>query len=273
MNQNPETGTQTAETHAPEHPVGKHSVLAFGVDIGGSGVKGAVVDVTTGQQVTERKKIATPRPSTPDAVAEVVRKLVEDAEWDGPVGITVPSVVRNQIALSAANIDPAWIGTEVQELFRRHLGSRDIAVLNDADAAGLAEVRYGDPTARTGAAMMLTFGTGIGSALLIDGELYPNTELGHLPFKTTTAERYASSKVKEAEQLSYAQWAARVDEVMHAYSDLFNPQTFIVGGGISRDADAWVPLLTVEQDVVPAQLRNEAGIVGAALAAIENTMP
>ncbi|MDR6277534.1 polyphosphate--glucose phosphotransferase [Corynebacterium suicordis] len=250
-----------------------HDDLAFGVDIGGSGVKGALVNVRTGELVSERQKIKTPQPSTPDAVAEVVRQLVDAEHWDGPVGITVPSVVREQVALTAANIDPLWIGTHVQDLFQGHLGAREITVLNDADAAGLAEVRFGDPTARTGAVMMLTFGTGIGTALLIDGELYPNTELGHLPFGSTTAEKYASSKVREKENLSYADWAQRVDEVMHAYSKLFNPLTFVVGGGISRDADRWVPLLTVEQDVVPAQLRNEAGIIGAALAVKENTKP
>lgn len=255
------------------HSTTPQSVLAFGVDIGGSGIKGALVDVRTGQLVTDRRKVATPQPSTPDAVAAVVADIVNESHWDGPVGVTVPAVVRSQVTRSAANIDRAWIGADLQELFKRHLGDRDISILNDADAAGLAEVRYGDPTARTGAAMMLTFGTGIGSALLIDGELYPNTELGHLPFKDITTERYASSKVKDRERLSYAEWAGRVDEVMHVFSDLFNPQTFVVGGGISRDADRWVPLLTVEQDVVPAQLRNEAGIIGAALAVIENTKP
>lgn len=247
--------------------------MAFGVDIGGSGVKGALVDLDAGEELTPRAKIATPRPSTPDAVAEVVRTLVDNEHWDGAVGITLPSVINNQVAATAANIDPSWIGVDVQEVFSRHLGKRDIAVLNDADAAGIAEVRYGDPTTRTGAVMMLTFGTGIGSALLMNGHLYPNTELGHMPFRDTTAEKYASSKVREIENLTYEQWAARVDAVLHEYSRLFNPTTFVVGGGISRDADKWVPLLTVTQNVLPAALRNEAGIIGAALAVQEGILP
>lgn len=250
-----------------------NSHLAFGVDIGGSGVKAALVDVRTGQQVSERAKILTPQPSTPDAVADVVRQLADAADWSGPVGVTVPAVVRGQVTRTAANIDSSWIGTDLRALFRRHLGDRDVTVLNDADAAGMAEVRFGDPLARSGAVMMLTFGTGIGSALLVDGQLYPNTEMGHMPFRDTEAEKYASSKIKDAEQLSFEQWAARVDEVMHLYSALLNPQTFIVGGGISREADKWVPLLTVEQDVVPARLRNEAGIIGAALAVTEQVAP
>ena len=252
----------------------QNPTLAFGIDIGGSGVKGALVDVATGTQVTERKRIATPQPSTPDAVAEVVRELIDAENWDGPVGITVPAVVRQQVTKTAANIDKAWIDTDVQELFRRHLGEqRDITVLNDADAAGMAEVRFGDRKARTGSVMMLTFGTGIGSALLMDGNLYPNTELGHMKMKKTTAEKYASSKVRDDEELSYKEWAKRVNKVMEHYSELFNPQTFIVGGGISRKADKWVPYLTIEQEVIPAKLRNEAGIIGAALAVHEGLRP
>ena len=252
----------------------QNSTLAFGIDIGGSGVKGALVDVSNGTQITERKRVATPQPSTPDAVAEVVCELIEAENWDGPVGITVPSVVRQQVTKTAANIDKSWIGTDVQKLFKRHLGEdREISVLNDADAAGMAEVRFGDPLARTGAVMMLTFGTGIGSALLMDGNLYPNTELGHMKMKKTTAEKYASSKVREVEELSYKEWAGRVNKVMERYSQLFNPQLFIVGGGISRKADKWVPYLEVEQDVIPAKLRNEAGIIGAALAVTEGLRP
>ncbi|KGM19435.1 polyphosphate--glucose phosphotransferase [Corynebacterium auriscanis] len=247
--------------------------LSFGVDIGGSGVKAAIVDLKTGEFVTERLKIATPQPAEPDAVAEVVLQLMQEAAWDGPVGITVPAVVKNQFTRSAANIGGDWIGTDCQELFHRHLGDREIAVLNDADAAGLAEVAYGDEAARSGAVMLLTFGTGIGSALLMDGNLYPNSELGHLPFENTTCEKWASSAVKEKEDLPFKEWAKRVDQVMHLYGKLFSPQTFVVGGGISRKADKWVPRLTVEQKVVPAQLRNQAGIVGAAMAVRDGFRP
>ena len=250
-----------------------NSDLSFGVDIGGSGVKAAVVDMKTGEFVTERLKIATPQPANPDAVAEVVKELMEEADWNGPVGITVPAVVKNQITRSAANIGGDWIGTDCQELFRKHLGNREVAVLNDADAAGLAEVAYGDEQARSGSVMLLTFGTGIGSALLMDGNLYPNSELGHLPFGHTSCEKWASSAVKEKEDLSFKEWAKRVDQVMHEYARLFSPQTSVVGGGISRKADKWVPLLTVEQKVVPAQLRNKAGIVGAAMAVRDGFRP
>lgn len=247
--------------------------LGFGVDIGGSGVKAAIVNLNTGDLVTERFKIATPQPSTPDAVADVVRELVDMAKWKGPVGITVPAVVRDQHTCSAANIDDAWLGLDVQKLFNKHLGDRDIAVLNDADAAGLAEAALGDPAVREGAVLLLTFGTGIGSALLIDGTLYPNTELGHLPFGTTEAEGWASSAVKEREDLSYKEWSKRVDQVLHSYSALLQPQTFVVGGGISRKADKWVPRLTVEQNVVPATFRNQAGIIGAAIAVRDGIKP
>ena len=248
--------------------------LSFGVDIGGSGVKGAVVDLNTGGLVTERFKILTPKPSTPDAVAEVVRKLMDRAEWDGPGGVTVPAVVKDQKARTAANIDKSWIDTDMQELFKRHLGEREIAVLNDADAAGLAEVKYGEESAKQGAVLMLTFGTGIGSAMLCDGHLFPNSELGHLPHdENGDVEWYASSAAKDREELSYKKWAARVDEVLHAYSALFSPRTFIVGGGISRKADKWVPLLTVEENVIPAKLRNQAGIIGAAMAVQDGIKP
>ncbi|WKD61368.1 Polyphosphate glucokinase [Corynebacterium ciconiae DSM 44920] len=245
----------------------------FGIDIGGSGVKGAKVDLDTGEFIGDRLKIATPQPATPEAVAEVVAEIVEHFEWTGPVGITVPAIVKNQVALSAANIDPSWINTDVSELFSKHLDNEQIVVLNDADAAGLAEVRYGDERARTGAAILLTIGTGIGSAMLIDGTLFPNTELGHMNVGKKEAEQLASSAAKEREELSYKKWAKRVSKVFNEYERLLNPSVFIVGGGISRKADKWVPLLTVDTPVIPAQLRNRAGIVGAALAAEDNITP
>lgn len=251
----------------------EHPELGFGVDIGGSGVKAAIVDLSTGALVSERFKIATPQPATPDAVAHVVRELVDMAQWEGPVGITVPAVVSDQVARSAANIDKGWIGTDLQALFTQYLGDRDIAVLNDADAAGIAEVALGDDIVRSGATILLTFGTGIGSAMLINGVLFPNSELGHMAFANTEAEKWASSAVKEREDLSYKEWSKRVDDVMHVYADLFNPQTFVVGGGISRKAEKWVPRLTVEQTVIPARLRNQAGIIGAAIAVRDGILP
>ena len=247
--------------------------LGFGVDIGGSGVKGAVVDLHNGDFVGERVKIATPKPATPDAVAEVVAQIVRECEWEGPVGITLPSVVTQQVARSAANIDESWVGTNVHDLFTRALGRERISVLNDADAAGIAEVAFGDEAARSGAVIFLTFGTGIGSAFLVDGTLFPNTELGHMLIDGTEAEHFASSAAKDREELSYKKWAKRVDKVLREYDRLFNPAAFVVGGGISRHADKWVPLLSVDTPVVPAALRNRAGIVGAAMAAQDHVAP
>lgn len=252
-------------TTAPRH--------GFGIDVGGSAVKGARVDLTTGEFIGERFKIATPRPATPEAIAHVIVELLQRAEWLGPVGITLPSVVHNSIAHSAANIDPEWIGVNTTELFRRFLGDRDFTVLNDADAAGLAEVAYGDPRAREGAVLFLTFGTGIGSAMLVDGRLFPNTELGHMIVGKQEAEHQASSAVKDNLELNFKQWASRVNVVMGEYEKLFNPTTFIVGGGISRKFDKWGPSLDLKTPVFPAQLRNRAGIVGAALAMDQGMRP
>lgn len=247
--------------------------LSAGVDVGGSGIKGAVVNLATGEFVGERIKIATPRPATPNAVATVVAEVINQLEWDGPVGVTLPSVIKQQIALTAANIDDSWIGTDVETLFAEHLGARPVAVLNDADAAGLAEVAFGGEEARTGAVIFLTFGTGIGSAFFADGRLFPNTELGHLLVDGTEAEHLASSAVKDAEDLSYKAWAKRVDTVLHEFNRLFNPAAFVVGGGISQKSEKWVPLLTVDVPVIPAQLRNRAGIVGAAMAVHDHVTP
>ncbi|ALC06099.1 Polyphosphate glucokinase [Corynebacterium deserti GIMN1.010] len=245
----------------------------FGIDIGGSGIKGAVVDMETGEFIGERIKIATPKPATPEAVAEVVAEIVAQAEWDGPVGITLPSVVRGQIALSAANIDKSWIGTDVHELFDRHLGGREITVLNDADAAGIAEATFGNPAAREGAVILLTLGTGIGSAFLIDGVLFPNTELGHLIVDGDEAEHLASAAVKESEDLSWKKWTKRLNAVLEEYEKLFSPSVFIIGGGISRKHEKWLPLVEIDTDVVPAELRNRAGIVGAAMAVAKHLAP
>lgn len=252
-----------------------HDTTRFGcgIDIGGSGVKGAIVDYSNGEFASERIKIATPAPATPEAVAKVVADIVGQHEWDGPVGICLPSVVVNQVALTAANIDKSWIGTNVHDLFREHLGGREIAVLNDADAAGLAEVSFGDPVVRSGGVLFLTFGTGIGSAFLSDGALFPNTELGHMMIGDQEAEHMASSAARDREELSYKKWAKRVTKVLKEYERLFNPSTFVVGGGISRNHDKWVPLLDIDTPVVPAQLRNRAGIVGAAMAARKLVKP
>lgn len=246
---------------------------ALGIDVGGSGIKGAVVDLSSGEFVGDRHKITTPQKSTPEAVAEVIGEIVEHFSWDGPVGITLPSVVKDEVVLTAANIDDSWIGTDVAELFSRHLPGREVTVLNDADAAGLAEVAFGHPDAGRGAVVFLTFGTGIGSAVLVDGELFPNTELGHMVVDGAEAEHQASSAVKDREDLSYKKWAKRVDRVITEYEKLLNPTCFIVGGGISRTHEKWVPHLTVGTPVRAAELRNRAGIVGAAMAVAKQLHP
>lgn len=247
--------------------------LAFGIDIGGSGIKGAVVDLTTGEFVDERIKLPTPRPATPEAVAAIVREIVDQCGWEGPVGITLPSVVVGQKVLSAANIDKSWLGVDAQEIFSRHLDERRFTVLNDADAAGLAEVAYGDPSARTGSVLFLTVGTGIGSALVVDGTLFPNTELGHVTVGDAEAEWQASSAAKDREELSYKKWAKRLTTVLREYEKIINPQTFIIGGGISRKFDKWGPLLEISTPIKAAKLRNTAGIVGAAMAISQGLEP
>lgn len=240
--------------------------LAFGIDIGGSGVKGAVVDLDTGLLTHERLKIATPQPSTPAAVAAAVAALVAEAGWDGPVGLTMPCVVLDGRARTAANIDAGWIGTDARALFGAALGGRPVTVLNDADAAGLAEDVYGAARDLDGLTLLLTFGTGIGSALLYDGTLVPNSELGHLHIDGIEAEHLAAASIKDREGLDYPAWAERVSTVLRHLEDLFWPKVIVAGGGISRDHEQWIPLLTNRTPVIPAVLKNTAGIVGAAMA-------
>ena len=238
----------------------------FGVDVGGSGVKGGVVDLETGQLVGDRIKLLTPQPSTPEAVAETVAEIIRQAEWDGPVGITLPSVVTGGVARSAANIDKKWIGTDARALFSEALGGRLVTVLNDADAAGIGEDALGAGKDAKGVVILLTFGTGIGSAILHDGVLLPNTEFGHMEVDGKEAEHRAASSVKEKKDLSYKEWAGEVSRVLTRFENLMCPDLFIAGGGISRKNEKWIPHLTNRTPVVPAALLNTAGIVGAALA-------
>jgi polyphosphate glucokinase len=246
----------------------RKATTAFGVDIGGSGIKGALVDLDRGELTTERVKYLTPHPSTPEAVAEVVGRLVREAGWSGVLGATFPAVIKHGVAQSAANVDKSWIGTDVDKVFTDITGC-DVTVLNDADAAGLAEARYGAAKGVKGVVIMLTFGTGIGSALLIDGVLVPNTELGHLELDGGDAEKKASSAARDNEGLSYKQWAKRVQRYLAHVEKLFTPDLIVVGGGISKNSEKWVPLLDLRAPVKPAELLNNAGIVGAALAARE----
>ncbi|WP_019807488.1 polyphosphate--glucose phosphotransferase [Saccharomonospora halophila] len=258
----PTTGATTATTGAGR---------GFGIDIGGSGIKGGLVDLDTGELVGDRLRIDTPRPATPDAVADVVAEVVGTFGWDGPVGVTLPSVVKRGRARSAANIDPSWIGRDADVLFAGRLGRRstEVAVLNDADAAGMAEMRFGAREGRAGVAVLLTFGTGIGSALFQDGRLVPNTEFGHIEIDGIDAEKRAAASAKDNEGLSYPEWAERVDRYLTVLDTLLSPDLYIVGGGVSRKAEKWVPSLTVDTPVIAASLLNNAGIVGAAAAAAE----
>jgi len=238
---------------------------ALGIDIGGSGIKAAPVNLATGALVRDRYRIPTPQPSTPRAVVEVVKKLTTHFQWSGRVGITFPGVVRHGVLLSAANMHKGWIGVDAPKAFRRATKG-SVTVLNDADAAGLAEMTLGAGKRARGVVLVLTFGTGIGSALFVDGRLVPNTELGHVELRGRDAELRASERAREDGNLSWVRWAQRVDEFLHHLEMLFSPDLFIIGGGASKKADKFLPLLTVNAKVVPARLRNEAGIVGAALA-------
>lgn len=243
----------------------------FGIDIGGSGIKGALVDLEQGQLIGDRLRIDTPQPSTPEAVADVVAEIVTHFGWDGPVGVTLPAVVKKGVAHTAANIDKNWIGTDADALFASRIGRgiEDVAMLNDADAAGMAEIRFGDPAARKGVTALLTFGTGIGSAVFHDGKLVPNTEFGHLEVDGHDAEKRAAASVKDNEGLSYHDWAKRVKRYLTVLENLIWPDLFIVGGGVSKKAEKWVPLLDIRTPIVVASLQNNAGIVGAAAAAVE----
>ncbi|HYB85738.1 MAG TPA: ROK family protein [Streptosporangiaceae bacterium] len=239
----------------------------LGIDIGGSGIKAAPVDVTTGTFTAPRIKVPTPRPALPRPVADAVKGLVADFGWTGPAGITFPGVVIDGVTWSAANLDPAWVGLDAQALLGKAAG-RTVSMLNDADAAGLAEMKFGAGAGERGTVLMLTFGTGIGSALFADGELVPNTELGHIQIHGKDAEERASERAREEHNLSWEKWASRVDDYLKHVEALIWPSLFIIGGGISRKGDKFIPMLTsVRGRVVPAKLQNDAGIVGAAMAA------
>jgi polyphosphate glucokinase len=238
----------------------------FGVDVGGSGIKGGIVDLDTGALVGERFKLATPQPATPAAVATTVAAVVREFGWTGKLGVTYPGVVTNGIVRTAANVDKDWIGTNAAEVISAELGGQEVTVLNDADAAGLAEEHYGAGKDNTGLIVLLTFGTGIGSAVIHNGVLLPNTEFGHLEVGGKEAEHRAASSVKERKEWNYQRWTEEVTKVLVVVENAIWPDLFIAGGGISRKADRWIPMLKNRVPVVPAALLNTAGIVGAAMA-------
>ena len=240
----------------------------LGIDIGGTGIKAAPVDVTAGKLTAERVKIDTPHPAVPDAIAEVVQQQVTGFAWTGPVGVTFPGVVIDNVIKTAANVDKSWIGTNARELFGLATGL-PVTVINDADAAGLAEMKFGAGVAQKGTVLMLTLGTGIGSALFTDGILVPNTEFGHIEIRGKDAEKRASELVREEHDLSWGKWAGRVDEYLAHMEQLVSPQLIIIGGGISKKSEKFLPLLTgLRAKVVPAGMLNDAGIVGAAMASV-----
>lgn len=241
----------------------------LGIDIGGSGIKGAPVDTAAGTLTADRLRIETPQPATPNAVAGTVAEIARHFEWSGPIGATFPAIVQQGVIRSAANVDQSWIGADADRIFTEATGSA-VTVLNDADAAGIAEITFGAGREVAGVVLLLTFGTGIGSALFVDGRLVPNTELGHLEVNGHDAESRAAASVRDDHDLSWKQWAERVDEYLHVVEALFSPALIIVGGGVSRKHDKFLPLIDLDTPVVPAQLLNQAGIVGAAMAAAKD---
>ncbi|MFB9377816.1 polyphosphate--glucose phosphotransferase [Kineococcus gynurae] len=243
------------------------------MDIGGSGIKGCPVDLVAGQFATDRQRFDTPQPSTPAAVAPVVAQLVEsfgaqsDAlTGDGPVGITFPAVVQHGITRTAANVDDSWIGFDAETLFAETLG-RPVTVVNDADAAGYAEAAFGAAKGVKGVVVVTTLGTGIGSVLIVDGKLVPNTEFGHLEIGGHDAEKKAADSARERHDLSWSQWAKRLQRYYSHLENLLWPDLIVVGGGVSKKHEKFLPLLDLRTPIVPAQLRNDAGIIGAAMLA------
>jgi polyphosphate glucokinase len=242
------------------------SNCALGIDIGGSGIKGAVIDLTAGDFATERLRIETPQESTPDNVAAVVGEIVDnfaDQLGDGPIGITIPAIVLHGVTVSAANIHQSWVNCPAQKIFAEALG-RDVVLVNDADAAGVAEVGFGAAKGHPGLVIVTTLGTGIGSAIIHGGVLVPNSELGHLEIDGYDAEKRAAASVRTREQLSWDEYVPRLQRYYETVEFLFSPDLLVVGGGVSKKADKFLPRLKLRTPIVPAQLQNRAGIIGAA---------
>jgi polyphosphate glucokinase len=248
--------------------------LAIGVDVGGSGIKAAVVDTQSGEMVSERLRVATPQPSTPDRVSatisRLIRRLVKAADLpaDTPVGVGLPGVAIGGQLKTAANIDPAWVDYPIAEKLSKSL-KRRVDIVNDADAAGIAEMRFGVGAGKPGTVIFLTLGTGVGSGVFVDGTLVPNTEFGQMEIRGRPAERRSASAARQRRGLSWKAWAQDLDEHLQRIEDLMWPTLFILGGGVSKNGDKFIPRLTVRTPVVAAQLRNDAGIIGAAIVAVE----
>jgi len=248
-----------------------HHSYPLGIDVGGSGIKAAPVDLDKGVFASKRKRVDTPQPATPDSVIEVIATLVEhfaDQVGDAPIGVTVPAVVTHGTVRSAANIDKAWIDFEGEKAMAKALG-REVTLINDADAAGYGELHYGAAVNENGLVILTTLGTGIGSAILYNNLLVPNSELGHLEIDGKDAEKEAASSVKDHLGLSYKEYVVRLQRYYEVLEALFSPDLFVIGGGISKDADQFIPLLRLRTPIIPAQLENKAGIIGAARLAAE----
>ncbi len=243
----------------------------MGVDVGGSAIKGAVIDLETGALVTKRFKHSTPQPATPDAVIDRVADIVRSCEWQGPVGCGLPGVIRSGLVDSAPHLDQSWLGVNAVDLLAAALGM-PVVTLNDAAAAGIAEMRFGAGKGRMGTVLLLTLGTGIGSALFVDGTLIPNTELGHVEMWGGRAEERASATARKTAGLSWGEWAALLTEYFNALDNLLAPDLIIVGGGVSRSHQKFLPLVRTRTEVVPARLCNNAGLIGAALVTVPDAL-
>ncbi|HET9589072.1 MAG TPA: ROK family protein [Anaerolineales bacterium] len=237
----------------------------LGIDVGGSGIKGAPVDIRTGQLLAERVRIKTPKGAEPEPIADVVAEIARGFEWKSPIGIGFPAPIKTGVAMMAANVSEKWVGLDADELFTRVTGC-DCTMINDADAAGLAEMKFGAGKGQRGTVIMITLGTGIGTAIFHRGNLLPNTEFGHLEMNGREAEHRASDAVRQREDLSWKKYAKRLNKYLAEMEKLFWPDLFIVGGGISKESEKYLPLLKIKTPMIPAQFLNEAGIVGAALA-------
>jgi len=241
-------------------------MIILGIDVGGSGIKGAPVDTETGNLLAERIRIKTPKYAEPQPVADVVAEIARAFNWNGPIGIGFPAPIKAGVAMMAANISDKWIGTNADDLFTKTTGC-DCTMINDADAAGLAEMRFGAGTNQMGTVIMLTLGTGIGTAIFHQGHLLPNTEFGHLDMLGRDAEHRVSDAARQRDELTWKKYAKRLNRYLKEMEKLFWPDLFIVGGGISKESQRYLPLLRINTPIIPAQLLNQAGIVGAALAA------
>lgn len=236
----------------------------LGIDIGGSGVKGAIVDTKKGELLTARYRIPTPQPATPEAVAEVIKKITRHFKWNGPVGVGYPGVIQHGVARTAANIDKSWIDKNLNKLFSKATGC-PVHVVNDADAAGMAEMKFGAGRGKMGTLILITVGTGFGTVIFSDGKLVPNLELGHIILHGDDAELYATDAARKRDDLDWDTWAGRFNEYLLRIESLVWPDLIIIGGGASSKGDKFFPKLTTKAKVVPAKLMNEAGIVGAAM--------